>query len=664
MDQDYKHTIGPVAQHYWGEPNRALSTPSKELRFGTHGSKSVDLVKGTWFDHEADQGGGVADLVRFMEPGASIVDRLAQFGLPKADRQERREETWDYIDQDGELRYQVIRYTQAGQKTYRQRRYENGRAVWGMQGVTALPYRLAEIVSSTAPIFITEGEKCADVVARLGLLATTNHGGAGKWWPSLNDWFRGRQVIILPDNDAPGRKHARIVADSLTGTAKSIRILELPGLPAKGDVADWLILGGSKDELTRLAKAAPIYDPSNVAPIDEAIEETLDPAPAPAAKELRPIDATPFAWTDPSQIPMRRFIYGTHYIRQFVSLDVAPGGVGKSTLVIAEAIAMATGRPLLGIKATEKARVWYFNGEDPIDEINRRVVATLKHYRISASDIEGSLFLDSGRSQPIVIAHQTRDGAIIQEPVIGAVVEAIERHKIDVMILDPFVSTHQVSENDNNAIERVAKTWAHIADITGCAINLVHHSRKTGGAEVSVEDGRGASALVSAARSARAFNQMSEDEARKAGVENRRSYFRTDNGKANLAPPSDKATWFHLVSVPLGNGPGGTDGDMVGVVTTWEWPDHSATVTVEHLRAAQREVAKGGPWRASVQSKEWIGVPIARALNVDLGSVSGKAKVASMLKIWIANGMFVEVEGRDKKREKRMFVEVGEWATD
>ncbi len=226
------------------------------------------------------------------------------------------------------------------------------------------------------------------------------------------------------------------------------------------------------------------------------------------------------------------------------------------------------------------------------------------------------------------------------------------------------MSTHQVSENDNNAIERVAKTWAHIADLTGCAINLVHHSRKTGGNEVSVEDGRGASALASAARSARAFNQMTDAEAAKAGVDNRRSYFRVDNGKANLAPPSDKATWYHLVGVPLGNGQGCMDGDVVGVVTAWEWPDPLAEISVDQLRAAQREVAAGGPWRADAQAKEWVGYPIGRALKIDVSNKSGKAKVAALIKTWMATGMFIEVEGRDAGRKSRRFVEVGEFAND
>lgn len=655
--QDYKNIIADIAAHYWGAPNHGLSTPGKELRFGTHGSKSVDLVKGTWFDHEASVGGGAADLIKHMEPNASVADRLEQHGLPKAEKIERRETVYDYTDQDGAIRYQVIRIDDKNGKTYRQRRIDEatGQPMWGMAGVTALPYRLHELVASTQPVFICEGEKAADAVARLGLIATTNHGGATKWWPPLTEHFCGRQVIILPDNDEPGERHARTVADSLTGTAKSIRILRLPGLPKKGDVVDWLVLGGTRDQLTELVKQTPIYDPLQADP--------LPPEPA-ATERQATIDATPFRAMDPRQIPVRRFIYGTHYIRKFVSLDVAPGGVGKSTLVIAEALAIASGKTILGERVHERGRVWYFNGEDPMDEINRRVVATMAYHRITPEDIGDNLFLDSGRSQPIVVGVQTRDGALIQEPVVEAVVDAIRRHKIDVMTLDPFVSTHQVSENDNNAIERVAKTWSHIADLTGCSINLVHHSRKTGGNEVSVEDGRGASALASAARSARAFNQMTDAEAAKAGVENRRSFFRVDNGKANLAPPSDKATWYHLVGVPLGNGPGGTDGDVVGVVTQWEWPDPLADVSVEMLRAAQRAVAAGGPWRADTQAKDWVGHPIGRAIKVDTTSKAGKAKVAALIKTWIATGMFIEVEGKDSKRMPRTFIEVGEFATD
>jgi hypothetical protein len=371
------------------------------------------------------------------------------------------------------------------------------------------------------------------------------------------------------------------------------------------------------------------------------------------------IAATSFAWRDPATIPPRRFIYGRHYIRQFASLTVSPAGVGKSSLTIAESLAMVTGRPLLGLVPEERVKVWLWNGEDPDDENTRRVMATVVHYGIKREEFEGRLFVDSGRRMPVVIAEQTRDGARIATPVVDQVIATIEDNGIDVMIVDPFVSSHQVTENDNNAIERVAKMWAKIADQTNCAIELVHHSRKTFGAEVSVEDGRGAGALLAAVRSARVLNAMTEDEAAKAGVEHRRLHFRVENGKANLVKPMDQATWYKLASVELANG------DDVGVATAWEWPNPFDNVTTADLRAAQQAVAAGGPWRESKLAADWVGKPIAEALGLDPGSKAHRAKVAGLLAVWMANGMFKRVEGRDpKRRDIRTFVEVGQWAND
>lgn len=369
------------------------------------------------------------------------------------------------------------------------------------------------------------------------------------------------------------------------------------------------------------------------------------------------IAASSFSWIDPATIPPRRFIYGRHYIRQFASLTVSPGGVGKTALGVIEAFSMTTGRPLLGIAPEERVNVWLWNGEDPLEEMQRRVMAAAMHYEIKREEFEGRLFVDSGRQMPVVIAEQTRDGAKIMAPVVDQVIATLEDNEIDVMIVDPFVSSHQVTENDNNAIERVAKMWAKIADQTNCAIELVHHSRKTGGAEVTVEDGRGAGALLAAVRSARVLNPMTEDEAVKAGVENRRLHFRVENGKANLVKPMDQATWYKLASVELANG------DDVGVVTSWEWPNPFADVTVSDLRAVQKEVY-AGRWRENAQAKDWVGKAVARAMRLDPENKAHKAKIKGLLAVWIANGALVTVSGKDSNSIERTFVEVGQWAND
>jgi len=344
--QEYKEIIGDVAASYWGEPNFALSKPGRELRFGTHGSKSVDLVKGTWFDHELNVGGGAADLIRIHEPDARIVDRLEAFGLPKQAAQQRSERVFDYTRQDGSVAYQVVRIDTKDGKTYRQRRVDQdtGEIVWGMTGVTALPYRLHDLARSTAAVFIVEGEKCADAVASLGLVATTNHGGAGKWWPPLTEHFHGRNVVIIPDNDAPGEKHARVVADALTGTVRSLRILRLPGLSAKGDVADWIAQGGTKEQLTKLAKAAPLYDPLQQ---PEIPAEPIEPKPAQRVQLV--------AWADVEEVKVKWLVQDLIPANGFAALYGKPGSY-KSFVALYLAAMIATGRPAFG-KETERVEI-------------------------------------------------------------------------------------------------------------------------------------------------------------------------------------------------------------------------------------------------------------------------------------------------------------------
>ena len=217
--------------------------------------------------------------------------------------------------------------------------------------------------------------------------------------------------------------------------------------------------------------------------------------------------------------------------------------------------------------------VWYWNGEDPAEEIERRIAAIMIYYRVDPREIEGRLFIDSGRETKIVIASKTRSGVVIATPVINEINASIRENSIDVFIVDPFVRSHAVTENDNSEIEIVAAQWSEIADSGNCALELVHHSRKTGGAEVTVEHSRGGIALIDKSRSARVLNQMTREEAEKADIEHPGFYFRVDNGKANLAPPSSKANWHRLNSVSLGNGAADDLEDQVQVVTAWTMPD-------------------------------------------------------------------------------------------
>jgi hypothetical protein len=376
------------------------------------------------------------------------------------------------------------------------------------------------------------------------------------------------------------------------------------------------------------------------------------------------ITATPWSWVDPKSIPRRQWLYHPMYIRAFTSQTISTGGIGKSSLIIAEMLAMAVGRALLGVMPKAKLRVWYWNGEDPSEELNRRIAAAAKHYGLTAQDIGDRLFVDSGRTMPMVIAKELkREGTWIYEPVIDQIITTIKEQKIDVMIVDPFVSCHRVNENDNPAIDLVAKSWGRIAESGNCAVMLVHHTRKTSEAK-TVDDGRGASALLDAVRVARAINSMTAKEAEDAEIEvnKRRWYFRADNGKINLTPPAEQATWYKLVSVDLENAGPGDDwdqSDKVGVVTAWNYPAVAMpNITADEAARVLAAIKSGGPWRADPRSKSWVGCAIAQALGLDLERRTHRRAVAKLADDWERNGLLIRVTGQDSQRHEREFIEV------
>jgi len=168
---------------------------------------------------------------------------------------------YDYFDEGGELLYQAVRYEP---KDFRQRKPKAGGGwVWSTKGVCRVLYRLPELLKADTklPVYIVEGEKDVDRLREIGLLATCNVGGAGKWREDYNEHLAGRTVVISPDNDPAGWDHARNVARQLHGVAKSIKILELPDLAEKGDVIDWLDAGGTKKKLLSQIKKIRHYRP-------------------------------------------------------------------------------------------------------------------------------------------------------------------------------------------------------------------------------------------------------------------------------------------------------------------------------------------------------------------------------------------------------------------
>lgn len=417
------------------------------------------------------------------------------------------------------------------------------------------------------------------------------------------------------------------------------------------------------------AVASKWYDDTPPPPEYVSIFKDPEPTTGPetAAKAIR---ATPYTFVEPAAIARREWLYGQHYIRNFISTTVAPSGVGKTALTIIEFLAMASGKPLLGVQPQGCFRVWLWNGEDPRDELSARIAAAMQHYGLTREDIGDRLFIDTGRETEIVLGIAGRDGAKIVAPVASAIIEQMLANRIDAFGVDPFVSSHRVPENDNGAIDLVAKQWAKIADATHSAIELVHHVRKLNGSEISVEDGRGAVALMAAARPKRALAGMTRAEAVRFGVEGSHyRFFRIGDERNNLAlPAGDTASWFELKSVPLGNGSGGTpvekmmSGDSVGVVTVYSGGDVvAALVAGADEKAAVLSRVREGDWRRDARAGDaWIGVAIAQAFNLDIEDAADKARVRAILSEWLKAGVLKEVSRKDQHRHLKTYIVCGE----
>jgi hypothetical protein len=166
---------------------------------------------------------------------------------------------YDYPDENEKLLYQSVRFIP---KSFRQRRPDgNGGWIWRLGDVRRVPYRLPELIACTGPVYIPGGEKDVETLRNYGLTATTNAGGEGNWNQEFNEYLRGRDVVILEDNDEKGRKHGLVISESLDGIASRVKIIRFEELPKGGDVTDYLQSKSYDDLLTRV-KAASIFEGS------------------------------------------------------------------------------------------------------------------------------------------------------------------------------------------------------------------------------------------------------------------------------------------------------------------------------------------------------------------------------------------------------------------
>lgn len=386
-------------------------------------------------------------------------------------------------------------------------------------------------------------------------------------------------------------------------------------------------------------------------------------AVAPAV-QAGPITPSPATWPLAQAIPPRPWLFGRWLQRGIVTAVIAPGGIGKSSLMTAWQLSMASGRAFLGKDIYGGPLVvWSWNLEDGGDNLSRARIAAAKFHGVTEAECGGRMYVDSGpEGAALCTAVEDRTGFQIIEPVIEGIIAAIKAQKIDVLIIDPFVSSHAVNENDNNKIDAVAKAWARVAQATGCAIVLVHHSVKMHGETVTADSSRGAGALNNAARMTLVLNRMTIDQADSWGIDpfSAARYFSVADDKHNMSA-AEQADWFQIVGVSLNNATDVHEADNVGVVTSWKPPRSMDGVDATHLFQIQQAI-NGGFYLKNAQSPAWAGAVIANVLILD--AQEEKKRIRQMIDVWLKSGALKVETKRNTKSEPKECIVVGNWVAD
>jgi hypothetical protein len=483
----------------------------------------------------------------------------------------------------------------------------------------------------------------------------------------LGQYVRGRRIVVLADNDREqqGIKHAQKKAERAAAAgAAAIKIVSF----AEKDVSDFIAAGRSAEDLQQHCDAvewnegassdSTTSDADSFTAADDATKEET------ASGE---IDPTIFRLRPAAEITARPKLYGSQYVRKFISSTMARTSTGKTSLLMVEFLSMVSAKALLANAPKDPLGVWYL-GEDPPDELERRITAACQHYGVGAADIGDRLHVDSMRSdgfKNLKFARQgLRGSTVIDTKALDVIAAGIERRKVDVLQLDPLIKFHTLNESDNTAMDLLMQALCDLAERTNVALEIGHHLRKPGfggaGGPATMDDGRGASAIISAARTVRILNPMSSTEATKAAIPegDRWRYVRQDTaplGKANLSPP-EATQWLQHTSEIL------PCGDSIGVFEAWKFPDPFDGVTTADMHQA-RVLARSGEYRADSQARNWFGKALASQLRLDVTDPAAKQKIKALIKTWLrTKALDIESRQDPDTRRKFDFVIPGPWA--
>ena len=425
--------IGDVAIELLGKPDHKTATC---LRWGNRGSFKLDLPKGVWHDKEANIGGGVLDLV-MRERGCDKVGALAWMESKGFLEATERNEPPRYLyrDADGKVLYAKVRLDLPDRKyTFQHPVGEGWKA--GRGGIGAIPYRLPDLIAAPADatIYMAEGEAKADKLASWGLIATSHK----DWRAAYAKHVEGRRVVILPDNDDPGREQARDAAKLVKKAGGDPLLVELPGLPPKGDIIDWK--GTSKD-LAKLVEESSKAPPSQSLAFRKGV----------SARALMSKAFDPILWIVPGYLTEGMYV-----------LAGAPKQ-GKSWLALNWMIAIGNGGNAMGSIPCEGGDVLGLMLEDNERRLQRR----LRQMRL----------MDLPERVTLLTEWPNMDDGCIEE--IEAWIAAVPNPRL--VVVDVFArvkGSKTGKETDYDFDYRQAAALQAIASQHNLAVLVIHHTRK------------------------------------------------------------------------------------------------------------------------------------------------------------------------------------------
>ncbi len=331
---------------------------------------------------------------------------------------------------------------------------------------------------------------------------------------------------------------------------------------------------------------ATVIDLSKKTSAAEQLDEAVDQANTLVFRPVGKIDA--------SSLPVREWVLGHRLMKGYITAMFAPGGVSKSMFSLLSAVSVASGKPYTGETVHRKGKVWVINNEDDEPEQLRRLAGIVKHHKVDDSVLD-NISLSCGYGNPYVTSTVDKEGNVVHHPNAEKIISEAKANNVNYIIIDPFISTHQSDENDNNSIQKVVDVLKHVAKEANVAIELVHHTRKaTGGTNSedhagNADAGRGASSLKDACRVIATLARISQKNAKDQLIDYEhegRFLVRLDSGKGNYSGPPESAEWFKQVSVDVGNG------DAVGPHEMFDMAEQKAISDSEKRQQKNEQIAQ------------------------------------------------------------------------